>query len=269
MTVPYSDFLSSSALTATGHKRMRAKTAKKARDIEPRRLRLCLLVGRRAERGIMMKREREKVREKRCMSERNPDGRNGDFISLAFKNNNKLNLTRQLPFWVMGTWHSVSLWARWRRINASGRFVGSKLFDHVSSPTDTSSFFFAYEFSRGYLSHARSSNVHTDKTSRARHLPDKTSRNLPTGRMYEMAESRCGLHGLESISSDLPFPFEFDSWTDLDLNFCGSASIRPSCMEMPMVTYRSIPLAKAVISLRDDVTLRCGRSVRCMDLSCW
>jgi hypothetical protein len=60
MTVPYSAFLSSSALTATGHKRMRAKTVNKTRDIELRRFRLCLLVGRRAERGIMMKRERER-----------------------------------------------------------------------------------------------------------------------------------------------------------------------------------------------------------------
>jgi hypothetical protein len=60
MTVPYSDFLSSLALTATGHKRMRAKMVKKRRDIEPRRFRLCLLVGRRAERGIMMKRGRER-----------------------------------------------------------------------------------------------------------------------------------------------------------------------------------------------------------------
>ena len=29
---------------------------------------------------------------------------------------------------------------------------------------------------------------------------------------------------------DLPFLFEFDSWADLDLNFCGSALIRPSCV---------------------------------------
>jgi hypothetical protein len=61
MTVPNSVFLSSSALTATGHKRMRAKTVKRTRDIEPRMFRLCLLVGRRAERGIMVKREREYV----------------------------------------------------------------------------------------------------------------------------------------------------------------------------------------------------------------
>jgi hypothetical protein len=60
MTVPNSDFLSSSALTATGHKRMRARIVNKTRDIEPMMFRLCLLVGRRAERGIMMlKRERE------------------------------------------------------------------------------------------------------------------------------------------------------------------------------------------------------------------
>ena len=41
------------------------------------------------------------------------------------------------------------------------------------------------------------------------------------------------LHGNElanvgAFPLDLPFCFKFDSWTDLDLNFCGSTSTRPS-----------------------------------------
>lgn len=65
MTVPNSDFLSSFALTAMGQMRMRAKIVKHTREMEPRKFRLCLLVGRRAERGIMVRVE-GKVRMLTC-----------------------------------------------------------------------------------------------------------------------------------------------------------------------------------------------------------
>ncbi len=54
ITVPYSDFLSSSALTDTGHKRIRARTAKKIKEREVAMRRDGVRAGRRDGRDMMV-----------------------------------------------------------------------------------------------------------------------------------------------------------------------------------------------------------------------
>lgn len=49
ITVPYSDRLSSSALTETGHRRRTARKAKKTRESEDTSRRDCVRVGRRGD----------------------------------------------------------------------------------------------------------------------------------------------------------------------------------------------------------------------------